>query len=159
MSVVAPATADPCTLAPALIDDTEVLAALHATCFDDPWDAALVGRILGSPTGFGVLAREGHAVVGFALCRIAVDEGEVLTLCVAASARRRGVGRTLLRAAVEGGARRGLRSLYLEVAENNIAARALYSGFGFDPVGRRSGYYRDASGLAVDALTLRYGQR
>jgi ribosomal-protein-alanine N-acetyltransferase len=135
--------------------DATVLAALHASCFDDPWHAELIGRVLGSPGGFGFLARLGPDVVGFTLCRSAAGEGEVLTLCVAAPSRRRGVGRALLSAAIETATRRGLASLFLEVAENNIAGRALYAGFGFESVGRRSGYYRNALGIAVDALTLR----
>lgn len=155
MSVVEPSATGACRLTPALSADAPALAALHAACFNDPWHAELIGRVLGSPGGFGVVARRGQEIVGFTLCRSAAGEGEVLTLCVAAASRRRGVGRALLRAAIEAAARRGLTSLFLEVAETNVAARALYAGFGFEPVGRRSGYYRNDLGIAVDALTLR----
>ncbi len=158
MSTATPVMLDPCTIGPAASDDGEALAALHATCFDDPWQADLIARVLGSPIGFGVVARQGNQVRGFVLCRVAVGEGEVLTLCVAEAVRRRGLGHALLKAAVEVATGRGLTSLFLEVAESNEAARALYGRFGFDQVGRRSAYYRDAAGTTVDALTLRYQQ-
>ena len=46
----------------------------------------------------------------------------------------------------------GVRSLYLEVRESNVAARALYDSEGFAAVGRRRGYYRNP---LEDALLLR----
>jgi ribosomal-protein-alanine N-acetyltransferase len=77
-------------------------------------------------------------VAGFVLYRIVVGEGEILNLAVAAEARRRGVGRALLKAVLP------LAELWhLEMRESNAAARALYAGCGFDEVGRRKGYYAD----------------
>ena len=49
-------------------------------------------------------------------------------------------------------AARGAQAVLLEVAEPNVAARALYAGFGFQEVGQRRHYYADGS----DALVLRY---
>jgi ribosomal-protein-alanine N-acetyltransferase len=43
----------------------------------------------------------------------------------------------------------------LEVAEDNVAARALYGAAGFLEVGNRPAYYRRRSGPTVAALTLR----
>ena len=50
--------------------------------------------------------------------------------------------------------RRGAATAFLEVAEPNLAARALYARSGFHEAGRRRGYYRDPAGRAVDALVL-----
>lgn len=155
MRIAAPRPSIAVEIVPAVGGDARDLAMLHATCFDDPWRADLIARVLGSPGGFGLLARSPEALIGFALCRSVAGEGEVLTLCVAARARRRGTGRTLLDAVLNAAARRGLTSLFLEVAEDNTAGRALYASVGFEPVGRRSAYYRYASGAVVDALTLR----
>jgi ribosomal-protein-alanine N-acetyltransferase len=144
------------TLAVAAPSDAVRLAVLHAHCFDDPWQAELIARVLGSPGGFGFVARRADRIIGFVLCRSTAGEGEILTLCVDVAARRRGLGRELLSKAMAEAGRRGLASLFLEVAENNAGARRLYVSFGFEPVGRRSAYYRSSSG-AVDALTLRRG--
>ena len=56
----------------------------------------------------------------------------------------------LIRAAKRGEAKR----LYLEVAEDNAAAAALYQSLGFSESGRRKGYYERPQGPAVDALVL-----
>jgi ribosomal-protein-alanine N-acetyltransferase len=115
--------------------DAARLAALHARCFDDPWQAELIGRVLGSSGGFGIMGGRAEGIIGFVLCRSAAGEGEILTLCVDVAARRRGLGRALLNRAQTEATRRGLTSLFLEVAENNAAARALYASLGFEPVG------------------------
>ena len=44
--------------------------------------------------------------------------------------------------------------LFLEVAEDNAAARALYATAGFAEAGRRRGYYAAADGGRRDALLL-----
>jgi ribosomal-protein-alanine N-acetyltransferase len=56
-----------------------------------------------------------------------------------------------MRALMADAARRGAREMFLEVAEGNAAARALYAGLGAAEAGRRRRYYPDGS----DALVLR----
>jgi ribosomal-protein-alanine N-acetyltransferase len=45
--------------------------------------------------------------------------------------------------------------LFLEVAEDNAAARRLYESYGFKQIGRRPGYYKRPGGPAMAALTMR----
>ncbi|MFG3201919.1 GNAT family N-acetyltransferase [Streptomyces sp. NPDC048192] len=56
---------------------------------------------------------------------------QIQGLAVAAEARGRGVGRALVRAAVEEARRRGARRLTLRVLGHNAPARALYASEGF----------------------------
>lgn len=83
--------------------------------------------------------------------RTAAGEGEVLTLAVRPAARRSGVGRGLMDGLAAEAARRGAEVLFLEVAEPNWPARALYEAMGAALVGRRRRYYPDGA----DALVLR----
>ena len=62
-------------------------------------------------------------------------------VAVMPAARRRGIGRTLVREMLARAETRGLSFVTLEVREHNDAAIALYAGEGFLPVGRRRGYY------------------
>jgi ribosomal-protein-alanine N-acetyltransferase len=139
MTVVTVATA---TAAPMLAD-------LHAQCFDDAWDAEAIRRLMAGP---GVTA----LMVGtdaFILVRAAAGEAEILTLATAPQARRRGLARQLVCAAADA-VGPDATEMFLEVAADNAAALALYTGLGFVAVGRRPGYYTRPSGTA-DALTLR----
>ncbi len=143
------------TLWPALAAHAPLLAALHAPVFpEEPWSAPALTTLLESPGIFGVIAGDAVGVAsGFILARAAADEGEVLTLAVLPAMRRRGIGDRLLTTAMGWLAARGGAVMYLEVAEDNPAALALYHGAGFATVGRRRDYYRRGS-RQVAALVL-----
>jgi len=129
--------------------DPARLAAIHAEAFAAAWDRAALAELLASPGVFAV-AEEG----GFILIRVVVDEAEILTLAVRPSAQRAGLGARLVEAAVVRAAALGAERMFLEVAEGNAAARALYARSGFVEMGRRRGYYSHADGRREDALTL-----
>ena len=125
------------------------LAAIHAEAFATPWDEAALSELLAAPGVFAVAEDD-----GFILIRVVVDEAEILTLAVRPSARRAGLGVRLVEAAVVRAAALGAERMFLEVAEGNAAARALYARSGFVEMGRRRGYYSHADGSGEDALTL-----
>ncbi|ARE38736.1 Ribosomal-protein-S18p-alanine acetyltransferase [Rhodovulum sp. P5] len=130
----------------------EALAVLHSLCFTypRPWTAAEFTAVLESP---GVFLCESDA--GVALGRALAGEAELLTLAVHPTQRRAGCGRALL-AQFEAEARmREAEDAFLEVAEDNRPARALYTGAGYRDAGRRPRYYAKREGTRVDALILR----
>ena len=133
----------------------EPLAALHRACFpEDPWDAAAIAGIIGMAGFFGRLAWRQEVPVGFALALVLGEECEILSLGILPPHRRAGIGRTLLAAICREARERRAAFAVLEVAIDNIAARALYAGFGFTQVGSRSKYYRRRGSL-IDAVILR----
>jgi ribosomal-protein-alanine N-acetyltransferase len=135
--------------------DLPAIASLHAICFEDAWHAELLGRILNAPGAFGLFTRPNGKIMGFVICRSTGEEGEILSLAVAPGLRRNGLGALLLDAAKAQAVKFKIGALFLEVAEDNIAARRLYENSDFSTVGRRPHYYRRRYGPAVDALTLR----
>lgn len=137
-------------LAEARVGDAASLAAIHAACFPpaSAWGADAIGLMLSMPGGFG-LWRPGE---GFVLARAAAGEAEILTLAVLPPARRRGLGQALVSGAMALAIIRAqAEAMFLEVAEGNAGALALYGGLGFAEVGRRKRYYPDGA----DALVLR----
>lgn len=133
--------------------DLDSVAALHAACFDDAWSPAAIAAVLAMPGSFGLLYSTREGLSGFLLARVAADEAEVIALGVLVPWRRGGIARTLIAAATKHAVERGAERLFLEVAADNSAARALYLRLGFQQVGRRPGYYKRGGG-AVDALVL-----
>lgn len=129
--------------------DPASLAALHAEAFAAPWSADTFAGLLAQP---GVLAV--NEPDGFILIRTVVDEAEILTLAVAPSARRHGLGRRLVEAAAVAAVQAGATRLFLEVADDNTAARGLYERTGFIPIGRRKAYYAGADGSRTDAVVM-----
>ncbi len=78
-----------------------------------------------------------------------------LGLMVAASHRRRGIGRALLEQAVQWARRAGVRKLELHVFPHNDAAIALYESFGFRREGYRRAHFRRGDRY-LDALLMAY---
>jgi len=126
--------------------DVALLAELHARSFDPAWGPSEIASLLASPGSFGLLISRGDAPIGFLLGRAIAGEAEILSLGVLPEARRRGAARALVAAAIDHATSAGATRLFLEVAEDNSEARALYDTAGFRRVGRRVGYYRRADG-------------
>ncbi len=133
-----------------------LLAALHAAGFPvaERWGAQAIALMLDLPGHFALLAVDGDAPAGFAMGRVAADEAEVLTITIHPEARRAGLGLALMRALADEAMRRGAAELFLEVAETNAPARALYRRLGAIAAGRRRAYYPDGADALVLRLTL-----
>ncbi len=138
-------------------DFAEDCATLHATAFPHPWSAPEFERLIGAETTFGEAAVETRSrrLLGFVLSRRALDEAEILTVAVDAAARRHGIGRKLLDVHLPRLGRHGVKQVFLEVGETNVAALRLYARLGFVEVGRRQGYYRATAGEPVTAIAMR----
>lgn len=146
---------DPTRLdAPALDAAAELHRAAFASLGERVWTRQDLAELLASPGVHGLLLQLDGRRVGFALCRSAADEGELLTIAVDPSHRRRGAGRALLKAVIEHLQSSGARKLYLEVGMDNPAARSLYEQAGFQAVGKRTGYYQRGERPNADAVVM-----
>ena len=141
-------------LRPASRADAAAMAQIHATAFASPWSAEDILRFAAAPGGFALVAETEGEMAGFILCRVMAGEAEMLTLAVRPALRRRGVALALVEAASALAAQTA-EAMFLEVAEDNPGALALYRRSGFSAVGRRAGYYGRAGGAAVDAVVMR----
>jgi ribosomal-protein-alanine N-acetyltransferase len=137
---------------PLTATDARDMASLHAQSFERPWDALEMAAHVARDLCFGVEDKSGQ-LAGFIILSRAADQAEILTIATAKSARRQGWGRTLLDGAIAELRTLQVSELFLEVAEYNSAALALYRSAGFDPIGRRPAYYRRAAGR-VAAITF-----
>jgi ribosomal-protein-alanine N-acetyltransferase len=144
--------------------DIDSVLSIEQASFVDPWargsfETALeLDRMLflvaeGSPAEEGGRKSSGGGeVLGFVIALLLFDEAEVADLAVVAAARGQGIGGQLLDQVAADVYAVGVRSLYLEVRESNVSARALYDSRSFAQVGRRRGYYRSP---IEDALLMR----
>jgi ribosomal-protein-alanine N-acetyltransferase len=79
--------------------------------------------------------------LGFLVARSIAPEWELENIIVATSARRQGVGKQLLEGLISVARATRSASVFLEVRERNMAARALYERLCFRETGRRKSYY------------------
>ena len=90
---------------------------------------------------------------GYALVLAGGGSADLVSVAVMPTALRRGVATRLLLFALADLAAEGVEDVTLEVAVDNVPARALYGRLGFSEAGRRPGYYRRDREL-VDAMVM-----
>ncbi len=132
-----------------------LLASIHAEGFELPWTAQAFTELLAMPGTYAEVALELGEPAGFIMMRIAADEAEVISIATRPYAQRRGIGRALIDRQFTELSSRGIRKVFIEVAEANVPARALYAAVGFVEAGRRKKYYMLANGGRDDAIIMR----
>ncbi len=140
---------------PATAAECAAMALVHAEAFDHKaWREDEFEDLLDGEGIYGFLAA-GDAPLGLILCRVAAGEMEVLTVGVAHAARRQGVAKALMFAALPAARDRAATECFLEVAVDNDGAIALYKGLGFRKTGLRKSYYDRGPQGFTDAAVMR----
>ena len=127
------------------------LAETHAAAFDRdrPWTADEFATLL---------AQESTIIFGdsrsFLLARLVLDEAEILTLATHPAHQRKGLARSALAAFMTRARLLGVTRALLDVAEDNLPARALYTDAGFAEIGRRAAYYQSRARSGQTALVM-----
>jgi ribosomal-protein-alanine N-acetyltransferase len=127
------------------------MAVLHAKAFS-------ATRAWSEAEFVSLLTHAGTFYVGnpdsFALIRVVADEAELLTLATDPDKRRQGHARAVLAMALGQATSKGAATMFLEVAEDNRAAIAVYATTGFTQIGRRAGYYTPKNTAPIAALVM-----
>ena len=140
---------------PATPADAPRLAQLHGASFHRGWGEGEFESMLAESNTIVHRLRLGRKTVGFAASRMGADEAEILSIAIDPRCRGQGLSRNLLLTHLGHLAGRGVRTIFLEVEENNGPALSLYNRAGFTIVGRRERYYREPGGEQLKALLMR----
>ncbi len=142
-----------------------VMDAAFDPAFGEAWNRRQVSDALAMPSTHAlIMDAEGkdisasctdaiRAPAGFVMTRAAADEEELLLIAVSPDCRGRGFGRALIARLFDHAKARGTTRIFLEMRKGNPAEH-LYRASGFEPIGKRSNYYRQADGTYVDAITF-----
>lgn len=137
--------------------DLETLYRIDQVCFAPgiAFSRAELRYYLQHPKSFTAVATtDTRVIAGFCTGRIHPREGSlfghIITIDVLPDARRQGVGHLLLRAVEEHFQAREVESIRLEVAVDNLQARAFYQAMGYEGIGMIPGYYAGR----LDALVM-----
>ena len=141
-----------CRLRPASLADIPALVNLERAAFSDPWTGEQLVTAMSWAKAIVLIAEDDAGILGYALGRVVVDEGEILSLATVPARRREGIGRQMLDAVIAAMIDGGAHAAWLEVRLSNAGARAMYESSGFVAAGLRRGYYRQPE---EDALVLR----
>ncbi|HEY0308975.1 MAG TPA: N-acetyltransferase [Acidobacteriaceae bacterium] len=140
-----------------LADVDAIIALEHTAREAAHWSLAEYALILRGPEEGAALRRWSYvfeseagssqdgSLLGFIVVKLlrvgGEAQAEIENLAVAATARRRGVGSALCRAALQRLQEEGAETVELEVRAGNSGAVELYSRLGFETAGIRPDYY------------------
>lgn len=117
-------------------------------------DRRLAGELGKDYTRTWVASSDVGSIVSYLLAWHVADELQIVDIVTTLHARRKGAARALLGVAKEHAESSGCRIMLLEVREDNLAAQALYSSFGFRPTRTRAGYYEGGARAVEMELEL-----
>ena len=146
----------PRNLRPARPDDVTSLVALDAGASVSPWrDGQFAAACSGAPEASetALVLEEDGRICGFIVYSRVLEEACIHNMVVHHTHQGRGLGRSLLDAALRQMKQSGATGCLLEVRESNAAARSLYRGLRFQLDGVRKNYYPTQEGRE-DALLM-----
>lgn len=120
------------------------------------WTAGRILRCLHDEATNVVVAREGSALIGFAIMQYKDDEAHLLLFAVGAAHRRKGVGSVLLSWLEATALAAGIGLISLEARTRNTEARDFYRRHGYREIALVRGMYRgkeDGIRIAKDLWT------
>ncbi len=136
------------------VGDIDAVMAAETGAYSHPWSRGNFIDSLSAGYLAEVVTGDGVGLVAYFVAMSGVDELHLLNITVAAPWQGQGHGSALLRAVQGHAAALGLGTLWLEVRQSNLRARALYRRRGYTEVGLRKGYYPAAT-QREDAVVMR----
>ena len=95
-----------------------------------------------------------NVIIGYGIMSVAVEEAQILNLCVKPNQQQHGYGQKILGQLLEYAKQKYAKSVFLEVRASNIVAINLYYNNGFNQIGLRRNYYPNGDNEREDALIL-----
>ena len=130
-------------------DDATAIAEMEKGIFSQPFGQKDILAYICSETAMCFTAIDGSEVIGYIIGSKIPPEGEIYRIAVRPDRRQRGVGYRLLSYGLKTELGSGVETVFLEVRESNVPARALYKAYGFKELGIRKNYYQDPTENAV----------
>ncbi len=126
------------------------MAEIEKEAFDMPWTENMFIPELNCADATYLVGTRGDEVVCYGGFHTVLDEAHITNIAVKSTQRGRGIGKFLMSALLAKAREKGVKSVTLEVRDNNVPAIRLYESFGFRTEGVRKRYYNNK----YDALIM-----
>lgn len=116
------------------------------------WTVSALTESLSSELSLGFYHES--KLLAFVLYRSVLDEAEILHLVCHHQFTNQGIATHLLQTLLDELACQGVTRLFLEVREQNVAAKQLYQNQGFMFTGKRQNYYKNQDNALLMQCTI-----
>jgi [ribosomal protein S18]-alanine N-acetyltransferase len=135
--------------------DIDAVCALETESRSVSWSREGITEGIASAQDFALVAVDKLGTYcGYIIARYVCDECEIDALAVHPEFRRNGIARQLIQSIIDRCAKKGGKTVVLDVRSKNIPAIALYTGLGFVPHGKRTAYYGDGDDAVLMTLAI-----
>ena len=137
------------------IEDLKSIKNVLASDFDNFWSYDVLEEELECDNSYVIVAKvDENTIVGFAGLKVILDEADIMNIVVKKDFRHNGIGFILLENLINHSKELNLKTITLEVNENNLSAIRLYDKFSFDKLGIRKNYYDGKSDAIIMSKKL-----
>ena len=137
------------------IEDLKSIKNVLASDFDNFWSFDVLEEELECDNSYVIVAKvDENTIVGFAGLKVILDESDIMNIVVKKDFRHNGIGSVLLENLINYSKDLNLKTITLEVNENNLSAIRLYDKFSFDKLGIRKNYYDGKSDAIIMSKKL-----
>lgn len=119
--------------------------------FEDPYHPVFLLNLYELYRETFLVALENESVVGYVISRVVDSSGHIIAIAVDPKKRKRGIGKTLIRATINRLRDFGVKNVWLEVRISNYGAIEFYKKLGFVKGKIVRAYYSDLE----DAILLK----
>ena len=135
------------------------IVSIENQCFSSPWTEEEIREASENPV-YRFLVAECEDTAGYIGVIEICGEAYITNVAVLPGYRGNGIGRALLKAAVDGAQERNCDFITLEVRESNSVAIDLYKSLGFTEAGKRRNFYtKPDEDAIIYTLTFRKESR
>ena len=137
------------------IEDLKSIKNVLTSEFDNFWSYDVLEEELECDNSYVIVAKvDENTIVGFAGLKVILDEADIMNIVVKKDFRHNGIGSVLLKNLINHSKDLNLKTITLEVNENNLSAIRLYDKFSFDKLGIRKNYYDGKSDAIIMSKKL-----
>jgi len=135
----------------------EKFCEIENQCFEqEAFTKRQLSYLLTDYNSIALVAKADNDIAGFIISQIEIENdksfGHIITLNVAPSYRRKGVGSQMLNEIEKILKEKGANECHLEVREDNFAALKLYLNSGYQKIGKLDKYYGNKNGLFLKKI-------
>ena len=123
------------------VKDVPKIMKIERSSFSDPWYPSSFIDDIYNQIGYGIVYEDNDTVLGYGCMWLMYDEAHITNIAVKESERRKGIGKSLLKALIDKAKSLDYERALLEVRTSNTGAIKLYESFGFKIIHTMKKYY------------------